>query len=70
MVDLAQIRKDPELFVKACADKGINFDVHAFLALDEQVKSARQKVEELRRLQNQVSEEMPNTKGLKINRQR
>lgn len=59
MIDLNDFRARPEAYQKACADKRINFDVDAFLKLDQEYREAKQVIESLRSEQNKLSKELP-----------
>lgn len=63
MIDLKDIRERPEQYQKACDDKGIKFDVAAFLERDAQVRLLKQEVEAMRAQQNAVSKELPALSG-------
>jgi seryl-tRNA synthetase len=63
MIDLHDLRQRPEQYQKACIDKGISFDLQAFLTLDEACRTLRSEVEKKRALQNSVSKELPRLQG-------
>ncbi len=59
MVDLIKIRENPEILVQSCRDKGINFDVPAFLQLDSAVLEARKKLQALQEEKNKNAQAVP-----------
>jgi seryl-tRNA synthetase len=63
MIDLQDIRARPDAYQEACRKKRIDFDVAAFLSLDEKRKTRLQETEELRASQNRLSKEVPKLKG-------
>lgn len=58
MIDLKDIRENPESYQKACDDKRIAFDVQAFLKLDSEFCDIRSQVESLRADQNRANKEL------------
>jgi seryl-tRNA synthetase len=63
MIDLQDIRTRPDAYQDACRKKRIDFDIRAFLVLDESRKAKLQETEELRSRQNRLSKDMPGLKG-------
>lgn len=63
MIDLQDVRNRPNDYQEACRKKRINFDVSAFLELDEKRKNILKVFEEQRAKQNKLSKEMPSLKG-------
>jgi seryl-tRNA synthetase len=63
MIDLALLREQPELYRVACEQKGIRFDIDAFLSLDERYRELKGQVELERAEQNAVSKLIPSLKG-------
>nr|MDP8995122.1 serine--tRNA ligase [Pseudomonadota bacterium] len=55
MLSLAFIREHPETVRKAAADKNAPLDLDRLLALDEEVRGLKTKVDELRRQRNEIS---------------
>ncbi|MBX7137334.1 MAG: serine--tRNA ligase [Oligoflexia bacterium] len=62
MIDLNQLRTDPEPFVAACRKKRIKFDIPAFLKLDTEFRALKSSVEAQRSQQNAFSKELPKLK--------
>jgi seryl-tRNA synthetase len=58
MLDLKAIREDPEQFRTGLARRGVAGDLDQVLALDEEQRSLKVRVEELRAEQNRVSREV------------
>lgn len=63
MIDLADLRANPEKYRLACQKKRINFDIEKFLELDQTRRSMQQEVESLRSRQNAASKLIPQLKG-------
>ena len=63
MIDLDSIRANPDGYKDACLKKGVKFDIEAFLALDKQVRLAKQSLEGLRSEQNAFNKELPKLSG-------
>ena len=63
MIDLHDLRERPDEYQRVCGEKGIKFDVKAFLALDAEYRKARSEVETMRAEQNAVSKEIPKLSG-------
>ncbi|RMD83686.1 MAG: serine--tRNA ligase, partial [Candidatus Dadabacteria bacterium] len=63
MIDLKKLRANPEPFKRACEVKRVNFDVDAFLALDETYRRLTKECEDLRSQQNRASKEIPKLQG-------
>lgn len=58
MLDLRSVRENPDQVKAGLARRGMSFDLSEFLALDAKRREAQQKIEELRRTRNTVSEEI------------
>ncbi|HEY9553126.1 serine--tRNA ligase [Allosphingosinicella sp.] len=56
MLSLNFIRENGEAVAKAIADKNVNVDLGALLALDVDVRSMKSQVDELRRRRNEISD--------------
>jgi seryl-tRNA synthetase len=63
MIDLVDLRANPERYRTACAKKRMKFDIDAFLELDKQYREKKTALETLRAEQNRVSKEMPKLQG-------
>jgi seryl-tRNA synthetase len=63
MIDLNDLRANPAKYIDACAKKRVNFDVNAFLKLDESYRGHLAEVESLRSKQNSFSKEIPKLSG-------
>lgn len=64
MIDLNELRENPEKYEDACRAKGSSFSVRDFLTLDEQYRRAKTELEELRAGQNRFNKELKNFKGV------
>ncbi len=58
MLDLKFVREHTDQVIAAISRRGIALDLTAFLALDAERRAVQQRVEELRRRRNEVSEEI------------
>ena len=58
MLDLKFVREHSDQVLAAISRRGIELDLTAFLALDAERRALQQRVEELRRRRNEVSEEI------------
>jgi seryl-tRNA synthetase len=58
MLDLKFVREHTDQVLAAISRRGIKLDLTAFLALDAERRALQQRVEELRRQRNEVSEEI------------
>ena len=63
MLDIRQIRDDPETFRKALARRDLGHAVDELLAADERRRSLTQRVEELRAAQNRASKAIGKAQG-------
>ena len=63
MIDLQELRKNPNAFQEACKKKNIKFDVSEFLKVDEQYRTMKVALEQLRSEQNQFNKEIPKLQG-------
>ena len=63
MIDLGDLRNNPEAYQRACDVKGIKFDVQAFLELDQRYRKSKAEVEQLRARQNAVNDEIKTLSG-------
>lgn len=58
MLDIKEMRKNPELFQKKLQTKNPEIDLHTLLSLDEKVRSLKTIVEELKSKKNHFSKEI------------
>ena len=63
MIDLNDLRNNPERYELACRKKNIKLDLKAFLALDEEYRALKTEVEKLRSEQNTFNKELPKLSG-------
>lgn len=63
MIDIKDLRANPEKYVKAAADKRIAVDIPALVELDRKVLSAQQELQEIRTQQNTAGKEIAKLKG-------
>ena len=63
MIDLNDLRANPDAYKKAATDKGIGLDIDAFLALDESRRALVPSVEDMRAKKNEVSKQIPQLDG-------
>ncbi len=57
MIDLKQLRENPQHFREGCRKKNIHADIDRILALDEQKRGVTQQIEALRAEQNKLAKE-------------
>lgn len=58
MLDIKFIQENPNLIKKVCKDKHINADIDRLLELDKKKKDFIQKTDELRKIRNEIAEEI------------
>jgi len=58
MIDLKQLRSDPERFKQGARDKGVDVDIDRLIALDEQLRALKTDMESRRAEQNRISKEI------------
>ncbi len=58
MIDIKQLRENPDRFRNGCRDKGMPVDIDRILALDEQRRSVLTRLEEARAEQNRLGKEV------------
>lgn len=63
MIDLNDLRQNPDKYIEACRKKRVKLDIPAFLELDKRCKDARAVAEALRSKQNSFSKEIPKLSG-------
>lgn len=62
MIDFQKLRENPQSFAAAIARKGAEIDADALLELDEERRELLQKVENLRRTQNEANQKIASAK--------
>ena len=63
MINLKDLRENPDIFVEAAKRKRCSVDINQFLELDKEYRGLKQKVEELRASQNACNKELRELKG-------
>ncbi len=63
MIDLVELRENPERFRVACKRKGIKFDVDSFLELDSRYRELKVALENMRAEQNSFNKVLPTLSG-------
>src|SRR5687768_10451869 len=58
MIDLKQLRADPQRFKQGARDKNIEVDIDQLLRLDEELRAIKTDVENRRAEQNKISKEI------------
>jgi seryl-tRNA synthetase len=58
MIDLKQLRADPNRFKQGARDKGLDVDIDRLVKLDEEIRLLRTQMEERRAQQNRLSKEV------------
>jgi seryl-tRNA synthetase len=63
MIDLHELRENPDAYQTACTQKGIKLDIRSFLEVDERLRALKTEVEGLRASQNAFSKEIAKISG-------
>jgi len=63
MIDIKQIRENPERFKKAAKDKGFEVDLHELLRLDRILRDSKKRLQDITTEKNQIGKEIPNLSG-------
>jgi len=58
MIDLKQLRADPDRFKQGACDKGVEVDIERLIALDERLRALKTDMESRRAEQNRISKEV------------
>ena len=58
MIDLKQLRADPQRFIQGARDKGVDVDIPRLMQLDEQLRQLKTEIENRRAEQNKISKEV------------
>ncbi len=59
MIDIKEIRENPERFKKAAKDKGFEVDIDKLLEFDSRLKEAKQKLQDILTEKNKVGKSIP-----------
>jgi len=54
MIDIKKFREDPDIFRKACADKGYDVDINRLLGLDSQLRYLNRQLQDIVTVKNQA----------------
>ncbi|MHC4706171.1 MAG: serine--tRNA ligase [Planctomycetota bacterium] len=63
MIDIRQIREAPKKFEKAAKDKGFDVDIDRLLEVDNALKSAKQKLQDISTEKNRLGKSIPKLTG-------
>ena len=63
MIDIKEIRDNPQRFKKAAVDKRIAADIDALMDVDGQLRDARQKLQDIATYKNRVGKSIPTLTG-------
>ena len=63
MIDIKQIRQDPERFKKAARDKHFEVDIDKLLELDERIGEAKRKLQDIVTEKNRIGKSIPKLSG-------
>ncbi|MFW6146005.1 MAG: serine--tRNA ligase [Planctomycetota bacterium] len=63
MIDIKDLRANPDAYIKAAADKRIDVDIPAILEIDRKALDARRKLQDVRTAQNAAGKAIPKLKG-------
>jgi seryl-tRNA synthetase len=59
MIDIKQIRENPEKFQKAAKDKNFDVNIDTLLALDEQIREVKTQLQDIATQKNQIGKSLP-----------
>jgi seryl-tRNA synthetase len=63
MIDTKQIRENPERFEKAAKDKGFDVDIRQFCQLDQTLRDAKAKLQDIATEKNKIGKSIPKLSG-------
>ncbi|MCX5637980.1 MAG: serine--tRNA ligase, partial [Planctomycetota bacterium] len=63
MIDIKQIRENPERFEKAAKDKGFYVDIKQFCQLDQTLRDAKTKLQDIATEKNRIGKSIPKLSG-------
>jgi len=63
MIDIKQIRENPERFKKACQDKGFELDVDRLLQVDGELREAKSRLQGIATEKNRIGKTIPRLSG-------
>lgn len=63
MIDIKQIRENPERFKKAAKDKNIDVDIDRLLNVDAELSAARQRLQDIATEKNRIGKSIPKSAG-------
>ncbi len=63
MIDIKQIRDNPEKFKKAAKDKNFDVNIDTLLALDEQIREVKKQLQDIATEKNQIGKSIPKLEG-------
>ncbi|MHC4890348.1 MAG: hypothetical protein ACYTEO_12905, partial [Planctomycetota bacterium] len=63
MIDIKQIRENPQRFKKAAKAKGFNVDIDRLLELDSSLRDQKQQLQDISTEKNQIGKSIPKLDG-------
>ena len=63
MIDIKQIRENPEIFEKAARDKGFHVDIRQFCQLEQTLRDAKTKLQDIATEKNKIGKSIPKLSG-------
>jgi seryl-tRNA synthetase len=63
MIDIKEIRENPEKFKKAVKDKGFNVDIDKLLKIDNKLKAMKQQLQDIATEKNRIGASIPKITG-------
>lgn len=63
MIDIKQIRENPQKFKTACETKGFTVDIDKLLVLDDQIREVKNKLQDLATEKNRIGKSIPKLSG-------
>jgi len=63
MIDIKQIREDPEKFKATCKTKGFKVDIHRLLEVESEIRVCKQKLQDISTDKNRIGKSIPKLSG-------
>ncbi|MHC4212311.1 MAG: serine--tRNA ligase [Planctomycetota bacterium] len=63
MIDIKEIRQDPQLFKDAAKAKGFDVDIDALVEVDNKLKSSKQRLQDISTEKNRIGKSIPKLSG-------
>lgn len=63
MIDIKHLRENPDIYKRACQQKGYKIDIDQFCVLDKRVRELKQQLQEIATAKNQAGKDIAKLKG-------